>query len=88
MPDKRPDKRPVLSDLRDSGAIEQDADLVVLLHREEYYNSDSTNKGLLEAIVAKARNGKLGTATLEFKPDFMRIENIHWDIIDKKEEQE
>lgn len=82
-PDKRPDKRPVLSDLRDSGAIEQDADLVVLLHREEYYDKDTSQKGMIEAIVAKARNGRLGTATLGFHPEMMQIRNIEWQIRDK-----
>jgi replicative DNA helicase len=64
---KRTDKRPILSDLRESGAIEQDADLVLFLHREEYYNrEDPSLKGKGELIVAKARNGPLGTVHLHF----------------------
>ena len=63
----RKNKRPILSDLRESGAIEQDADLVLFLHREEYYNrEDPSLKGKGELIVAKARNGPLGTVHLHF----------------------
>ena len=64
---KRTDKRPILSDLRESGAIEQDADMVLFLHREEYYNSeDPTLKGKGELIIAKARNGPLGSVRLHY----------------------
>ncbi|MFH1406397.1 MAG: replicative DNA helicase [Candidatus Omnitrophota bacterium] len=76
-PERREDYRPRLSDLRESGAIEQDADLVVLLFREEYYNpQDESIRGLAEAIVAKQRNGPVGTVKLTFINDYARFENI------------
>jgi replicative DNA helicase len=62
--EQRVNKRPVLSDLRDSGAIEQDADLVLFLYRDEYYNPDTDNKNLAEVITAKNRNGQTGTSEL------------------------
>lgn len=65
----RQDKRPMLSDLRESGAIEQDADIVLFLHRDDYYNEDAEEKGIIEVIVAKNRNGALGTAKLLFKKE-------------------
>lgn len=66
----RSNHRPVLSDIRDSGAIEQDADVVMFIHREEYYDPKPENKGLAEIIIAKQRNGALGTATLGWKGEF------------------
>ena len=72
----RNDKRPQLSDLRDSGAIEQDADLVLFLFREELYDDKSENKGLVEVIVAKHRNGPTGKAVLWFEPEFMRFGDL------------
>ncbi len=75
--EQRADKRPQLSDLRESGAIEQDADLVVLLLREEYYNpSDDSLKGMAEAIIAKQRNGPVGTIKLAFLGEYARFENL------------
>lgn len=74
--ESRTDHRPQLSDLRESGAIEQDADVVVLLMREEYYNATEQNKGLAEAIIAKQRNGPVGTVTLSFIKEFTRFENF------------
>lgn len=73
--EQRSDHRPQLSDLRESGAIEQDADLVVLLLREEYYNPTDENKGIAEAIIAKQRNGPTGTVELAFLGEYMRFEN-------------
>lgn len=73
--EQRADHRPQLSDLRESGAIEQDADLVVLLLREEYYNQTEENRGIAEAIIAKQRNGPTGTVELAFLGEYMRFEN-------------
>ncbi len=77
---KRPDKRPLLCDLRDSGAIEQDGDIIMFLHREEYYNPDTDQKGIGEVIVGKSRSGKTGTAYLGWQGDTTRFVNL------KKEE--
>jgi len=74
--EQRTDHRPQLSDLRESGAIEQDADLVILLLREEYYNPTDENKGLAEIIIAKQRNGPVGSVNLTFINEFVRFENI------------
>jgi replicative DNA helicase len=74
--ESRQDHRPQLSDLRESGAIEQDADLVLLLMREEYYMPTEENKGIAELIVAKQRNGPTGTVKLAFVKEFMRFENL------------
>ncbi len=71
----RQNKRPVLSDLRDSGSIEQDADVVLMLYRDEYYNSNTTNKNIMEVIVAKQRNGPIGTAFLKYIPKHFLFEN-------------
>lgn len=69
----RPDKRPMMSDLRDSGSIEQDADVILLLHRDEYYNPDSTWKGVAECNVAKQRNGPVGIVPLAFIAEHARF---------------
>lgn len=74
--EQRQDHKPQLSDLRESGAIEQDADLVVLLLRESYYNPTEENKGLAEIIVAKQRNGPTGSFNLAFLGPYMRFENL------------
>ena len=74
--EQRADKRPMLSDLRESGAIEQDADLVVLLLREEYYNPTEENKGMAEVIVAKQRNGPVGNIKLAFIHEYTRFEDL------------
>ncbi|HPB67578.1 MAG TPA: replicative DNA helicase [Candidatus Omnitrophota bacterium] len=74
--ESRQDHRPQLSDLRESGAIEQDADLVCLLMREEYYNPTEENKGIAEIIIAKQRNGPVGTIKLSFIKEYMRFENL------------
>ena len=73
--EKRDDKRPILSDLRESGAIEQDADVVMFLYRDEYYNRESPKKGIGEVIVAKQRNGALGTAELVWLAQYTRFVN-------------
>ena len=74
--EQRSDHRPQLSDLRESGAIEQDADLVLLLLREEYYNPTEENKGIAEVIIAKQRNGPTGSLSLAFLGEYMKFENI------------
>ncbi|MBU4140676.1 MAG: replicative DNA helicase [Candidatus Omnitrophica bacterium] len=75
-PEKRETFRPRLSDLRESGAIEQDADVVMLLFREEYYNPKETNKGITEVIVAKQRNGPVGSQNLMFLSEYTKFENL------------
>ncbi|NQU18678.1 replicative DNA helicase, partial [bacterium] len=74
--ESRSDHRPQLSDLRESGAIEQDADVVVLLLREEYYTQTVENKGLAEAIIAKQRNGPVGSFKLSFIKEYARFDNL------------
>ena len=72
----RTDHRPQLSDLRESGAIEQDADVVVLILREEYYKPSSENQGIAEVIIAKQRNGPVGSMKLAFIKEYTRFENL------------
>ncbi|MGQ9472993.1 MAG: replicative DNA helicase [Candidatus Caldatribacteriaceae bacterium] len=74
--EQRSPKRPQLSDLRESGAIEQDADLVLLIYRDEYYNPNTSKKGIAELIVAKQRNGPVGTVEIMFQKDYARFENL------------
>ena len=73
----RPDKRPLLSDLRESGQIEQDADLVMFIYRDEYYNRDSERPGEADVIVAKHRNGPVGEVVLTFLPRYPRFANLY-----------
>ena len=74
-PEQRPDKRPILSDLRESGAIEQDSDVVMFLFRPEYYKSEE-RPGIAEVIIAKHRNGPTGTIELKFRRDHTRFSNL------------
>ena len=69
-------KRPILSDLRDSGAIEQDADVIMFLHREEYYDPNTEDKNIAEVIVAKQRNGPLGTVKLAWLGQYTRFASL------------
>lgn len=74
--EQRPDHRPMLSDLRESGAIEQDADVVMFLYRDDYYNHDTDKKNVAEVIIAKQRNGSIGTVELAWLPAFTKFANM------------
>ena len=76
--ESRSDKRPILSDLRESGAIEQDADSVMFLYRDEYYNENTEDKGVAECIVAKNRHGETGTVKLQWIPQFQTFADREW----------
>ena len=80
--DQRTDKRPMLSDLRESGSIEQDADIVIFLYRDDYYNKESEKRNIAEVIIAKQRSGETGTVELAWMGNYTKFANAARDIDD------
>ena len=76
-PDSRPDKRPKLTDLRESGSMEQDADIIMFVYRDEYYNPTSENAGVAELIIAKNRHGATKTVKIAYQPNFVSFQNLY-----------
>ena len=74
--EQRQDKRPMMSDIRESGSIEQDADIVAFLYRDDYYDKETENKNIIEIIIAKQRNGPVGTVQLAFAKEFSKFVNL------------
>ena len=74
--EQRPDKRPMLSDLRESGSIEQDADIVMFVYREDYYNPDTERQHITDLIIGKHRNGPVGTVELYFHPEKLKFMSL------------
>ena len=74
--EQRQDKRPMMSDIRESGSIEQDADIVAFLYREDYYDKETENQNVIEIIIAKQRNGPVGTVQLAFVKEYNKFVNL------------
>ena len=82
-PEQRPDHRPMLSDLRESGAIEQDADVVMFIYRDDYYHPDTEKKNISEINIAKQRNGPVGVVSLAWLPEYTKFANLERDPHEK-----